>query len=114
MAIPLPFNIGGSVFSTPENISWNLLSKAHFFPLTGIFVFAPAAQDRANHRRIYFGDQLIYPPPVGAIPERAYWHDQNRLGYGNVGFVDTHVKYLQATYNKSGFERGSTCFFCLQ
>lgn len=48
---------------------------------------------------------------MGAIPERAYWYDQNRLGYGNVGFVDTHVKYLQDMYNKSGFERGSTCFF---
>lgn len=69
VAIPLPFNIGGSVFSTPENISRNLLSKAHFFPLTGIFVFAPAAQDRANHRRIYFGDQLIYPPLWGQYPK---------------------------------------------
>ncbi len=52
---------------------------------------------------LYFVNENIF--------HEAYWHDQKRLGFGNVGFVDTHVEYLQATYNKPDFQRGATWSF---
>jgi prepilin-type N-terminal cleavage/methylation domain-containing protein len=38
--------------------------------------------------------------------QRMYWHDQKRLGFGTVLFVDSHVGYYQATPNKPDFQRG--------
>jgi prepilin-type N-terminal cleavage/methylation domain-containing protein/prepilin-type processing-associated H-X9-DG protein len=40
-----------------------------------------------------------------------YWHDKNRLGYGNVLFVDGHVGYHQATPDKPDFQRGNAWSF---
>ena len=37
----------------------------------------------------------------------AYWHEQKRLGYGNVAFADSHVEYLQATHNAPDFQHGT-------
>jgi prepilin-type N-terminal cleavage/methylation domain-containing protein/prepilin-type processing-associated H-X9-DG protein len=36
-----------------------------------------------------------------------FWHDRNRLGYGNVLFVDGHVAYHQATTDRPDFQRGN-------
>ena len=52
---------------------------------------------------LYFVNENVF--------HEAYWHDQKRLGYGNVEFVDTHVEYLQSTYNKPDFQRGATWSF---
>jgi prepilin-type N-terminal cleavage/methylation domain-containing protein/prepilin-type processing-associated H-X9-DG protein len=40
-----------------------------------------------------------------------YWHDKQRLGYGNVLFVDAHVSYHQATPDKSDYQRGPSWTF---
>jgi hypothetical protein len=41
---------------------------------------------------------------VGANPfQKFYWHDQTRLGYGNVALVDTHVEYLSGRLNNQIF-----------
>ena len=40
-----------------------------------------------------------------------YWHDKNRLGYGNVLFVDSHVGYYQATPDKPDFQHGKDWSF---
>ena len=40
-----------------------------------------------------------------------YWHDKQRLGYGNVLFVDSHLGYHQATTDKPNFQRGSNWSF---
>ena len=45
---------------------------------------------------------------LGAWPRPlvySYWHHKT-LGWGNVLFVDGHVQFLQATYNKPDFQRG--------
>jgi prepilin-type processing-associated H-X9-DG protein len=42
---------------------------------------------------------------------KAYWHDQKRLGFGNLAFVDGHVGYYQATRNKPDFQRGLSWTF---
>lgn len=52
---------------------------------------------------IHFGNVVAF--------QMAYWHDSKRLGYGNVGFTDGHVEYLQATRNKPDFQRGPTWTF---
>ena len=41
-----------------------------------------------------------------AVFQYAYWHDRQRLGFGNVSFVDTHVEYIQATQFAPDFQRG--------
>jgi prepilin-type N-terminal cleavage/methylation domain-containing protein/prepilin-type processing-associated H-X9-DG protein len=40
------------------------------------------------------------------IFERMYWHDRQRLGFGNVAFVDGHVAYYEGTNNKPDFQHG--------
>ena len=40
------------------------------------------------------------------IFQKMYWHDQHRLGFGNVAFVDGHVGYHEATDNRPDFQRG--------
>ena len=52
---------------------------------------------------LYFVNENVF--------HEVYWHDQKRLGYGNVEFVDTHVEYFQATRNKPDFQRGATWSF---
>ena len=39
------------------------------------------------------------------------WHNRNRIGDGNVMFVDQHIEYLLATPNKPDFQRGPTWSF---
>jgi len=97
---------------TPSPLSQELApQQGAFLSIHGDFYLCACRPRSCKSSSHLLRRSVDLPPPVAAIPERAYWHDQNRLGYGNVGFVDTHVKYLQAMYNKSGFERGSTCFF---
>lgn len=36
----------------------------------------------------------------------AYWHDQKRLGYGPLAYVDAHVDCQVATQDKPDFQRG--------
>ncbi len=40
------------------------------------------------------------------IFQKMYWHDKNRLGFGNVVFVDGHVGYYEGTDNQPTFQRG--------
>jgi prepilin-type N-terminal cleavage/methylation domain-containing protein/prepilin-type processing-associated H-X9-DG protein len=40
------------------------------------------------------------------IFQRMFWHDQQRLGFGNVTFVDGHVAYYEATDKKPDFQHG--------
>ena len=40
-----------------------------------------------------------------------YWHDKNRVGFGNVLFVDSHVAYYQATTDRPDFQRGASWSF---
>lgn len=46
-----------------------------------------------------------------AVFQFAYWHNQKKLGYGNVAFVDAHVEYLEATQNSTNFQNGKTWTF---
>ena len=41
-----------------------------------------------------------------AVFQRMYWHDRQRLGFGNVTFVDGHVAYYEGTDKKPDFQRG--------
>jgi prepilin-type N-terminal cleavage/methylation domain-containing protein len=45
------------------------------------------------------------------IFHKAYWHDKQRLGFGNLLFVDAHVSYAQATDDKPDFQTGSDWTF---
>jgi prepilin-type N-terminal cleavage/methylation domain-containing protein/prepilin-type processing-associated H-X9-DG protein len=36
----------------------------------------------------------------------SFWHHEKKAGYGNVLFVDGHINYLEATYNKPDFQNG--------
>ena len=38
--------------------------------------------------------------------QNAFWHHEKQLGWGNVVFVDGHVSYLQATYDKPDYQNG--------
>jgi prepilin-type N-terminal cleavage/methylation domain-containing protein/prepilin-type processing-associated H-X9-DG protein len=40
------------------------------------------------------------------IFQRMYWHDQHRLGFGDVAFVDGHVAYYEGTDKKPDFQHG--------
>jgi len=40
-----------------------------------------------------------------------YWHDKQRLGFGNALFVDSHVNYFQATTDKPDFQHGPSWSF---
>lgn len=46
-----------------------------------------------------------------AVFQFAYWHNDKKLGYGNVAFVDGHSEYLQATRNATNFQNGKTWTF---
>lgn len=35
-----------------------------------------------------------------------YWHDKNKLGFGNILFVDSHVAYIQVTAKLNNFQTG--------
>jgi prepilin-type N-terminal cleavage/methylation domain-containing protein/prepilin-type processing-associated H-X9-DG protein len=46
---------------------------------------------------------------LGAWPQPmiySYWHNKRELGWSNVLFVDGHVQYLRANYNKPDFQHG--------
>ena len=46
----------------------------------------------------------------GAWPQPmiySYWHNKKELGWSNVLFVDGHLQYLRATYNKPDFQHGA-------
>jgi hypothetical protein len=43
--------------------------------------------------------------------ESMFWHDQSKLGYGNVSFVDQHVEYLCARFNQPNFQQGPNWSF---
>jgi prepilin-type N-terminal cleavage/methylation domain-containing protein len=47
------------------------------------------------------------PGPAGKPFQYAYWHHQKALGWGNVMFVDNHISFLQATYDKPDFQNGA-------
>ncbi|MCC6231866.1 MAG: type II secretion system protein [Verrucomicrobiales bacterium] len=46
-----------------------------------------------------------------AVFQYMYWHDRNRVGFGNVLFVDTHVGYYQATTDRPDFQRSTSWSF---
>lgn len=52
---------------------------------------------------VHFGNSPVF--------QYAYWHDKNRLGYGNVAFVDGHIGYFQATRFAPNFQQGDKWTF---
>ncbi len=45
------------------------------------------------------------------IFQKMYWHDQHRLGFGNVAFVDSRVGYYEGTDDRPDFQRGTEWTF---
>ena len=43
-----------------------------------------------------------WPAPFGY----SYWHNPKQLGWANAVFVDSHVRYLRATYRFRDFQHG--------
>jgi prepilin-type N-terminal cleavage/methylation domain-containing protein len=54
-----------------------------------------------------YGWQVAVPGPPGVPFQRAYWHHETELGWGNVAFVDNHIEYLRATYDAPDYQNGS-------
>ena len=46
-----------------------------------------------------------------SVFQSMYWHDQRRLGYGNMLFADSHVGYYQTTTDRPDFQRGESWSF---
>lgn len=46
------------------------------------------------------------PGPASRPFQYSLWHHDKTPGWGNVVFVDNHVDYLQATYDKPDFQNG--------
>ena len=47
---------------------------------------------------------------LGAWPQPmaySYWHHKSQLGWANTAFVDGHVQFLRATYDKPDFQHGN-------
>src|SRR5437867_2726019 len=47
------------------------------------------------------------PGPKGKPFQHAYWHHDKALCWGNVLFVDNHLRYLQATYDRPDYQNGA-------
>ena len=54
-----------------------------------------------------YGWKFSAPGPASKPFQLSYWHHEKALGWGNVVFVDGHISYLQATYDKPDFQNGS-------
>ena len=51
-------------------------------------------------------------PGRAHIPfQYSYWHSDNELGWGNVAFLDNHIDYMRATYDKPDFQNGPNWTF---
>ncbi len=54
-----------------------------------------------------WGWKTEVPGPAGQPFQYAYWHHEKALAWGNVLFVDNHITYLQATYDKPDYQNGA-------
>jgi prepilin-type N-terminal cleavage/methylation domain-containing protein len=46
------------------------------------------------------------PGPASRPFQYSLWHHDKAVGWGNVVFVDSHIDYIQATYDKPNFQNG--------
>ncbi|MBM3838485.1 MAG: prepilin-type N-terminal cleavage/methylation domain-containing protein [Verrucomicrobia bacterium] len=58
-----------------------------------------------------YGWQQEVPGPASQPFQASFWHHDKALGWGNVAFVDNHIDYLQATYNKPNYQTGVSWTF---
>ena len=58
-----------------------------------------------------YGWQEEVPGPVSIPFQYSYWHHEKAIGWGNVVFVDSHIDYLQATYDRPDFQNGKSWTF---
>jgi prepilin-type N-terminal cleavage/methylation domain-containing protein/prepilin-type processing-associated H-X9-DG protein len=58
-----------------------------------------------------FGWVQEAPGPKGRPFQAALWHHDTALGWGNVVFVDGHVAFLQATFDKPDYQNGRNYTF---
>jgi hypothetical protein len=98
------YNSGGN-----ENGAWGLHGRRL------AQVLAPSKVIVANDYPFnMWGFQADAPGPAGKPFQYAYWHHEKALCWGNVLFVDTHIVYCQATYDKPDFQNGNgwTFLYC--
>ena len=51
-------------------------------------------------------------PGRAHIPfQYSFWHHDSEPGWGNVAFLDNHIDYFRATYDKPNFQNGSNWTF---
>ena len=53
-----------------------------------------------------YGWQVAMPGPADVPFQYSYWHHATELGWGNVAFVDGHIEYFRATYDKPDYQNG--------
>lgn len=53
-----------------------------------------------------YGWQAEVPGPRNRPFQFSYWHNQTQVAWGNVAFLDNHISYLRATYNRPDFQNG--------
>lgn len=58
-----------------------------------------------------YGWRYSVPGPASRPFQYSFWHHDKAAGWGNVAFVDNHIDYLQATYDKPDFQNGPTWTF---
>jgi prepilin-type N-terminal cleavage/methylation domain-containing protein len=71
-----------------------------------------AAQIKSPSKIILVNDNAFNAFFENARPfQYMKWHNRNRIGDGNVTFIDQHIEYLRATPNKPDFQRGANWSF---
>jgi len=58
-----------------------------------------------------YGWQLEVPGPIDKPFQYSFWHHDSEPGWGNVAFLDNHIDYFRATYDKPNFQNGSNWTF---
>ena len=70
-------------------------------------ILAPSKVILANDYSFCAYGWIQSVPGLASQPfQYSFWHHEKKAGFGNVLFVDGHITYLEATYNKPDFQTG--------
>ena len=58
-----------------------------------------------------YGWQQEVSGPINKPFQYSFWHHDSEPGWGNVAFLDNHIDYFRATYDKPDFQNGRNWTF---
>ena len=58
-----------------------------------------------------YGWQQEESGPINKPFQYSFWHHDSEPGWGNVAFLDNHIDYFRATYDKPDFQNGRNWTF---